>query len=242
MKRDIVYIDEEKCNGCGLCIPNCAEGAIKLIDGKAKLVDDKFCDGLGACLGHCPQDAIQSIEREAPGFDEVAVEKHLNDIADQPEVPVVKEVACGCPGSMAVDFRTEGKNLAAQTGDTQRQQSGLRQWPVQMTLVSPEAPYFNNPQLLVAADCVPFAYANFHSDFLSGKSVVIGCPKLDDVSSYVEKLAAILAKNEIKGITLVNMEVPCCFGLQSIVEEAVKKSGKVLPIRQTVITIRGEKQ
>ena len=242
MKREIVYIDEEKCNGCGECIPNCAEGAIKIIDGKAKLVDDSFCDGLGACLGHCPQDAIEIIERDAPEFDEVAVEKHLKETAGEPaDVPIVKEMACGCPGSMAVDFRTEGINPATPTGGS-RQESGLRQWPVQMTLVSPDAPYFKDSELLVAADCVPFAYANFHSDFLAGKSVVIGCPKLDDAASYVEKLAAILKNNDIKSVTLVNMEVPCCFGLQSIVEEAVKKSGKVLPIRQTVITIRGDKQ
>ena len=242
MKRDILYIDEEKCNGCGLCIPNCVEGALKIIDGKAKLVDESFCDGLGACIGHCPQDAIQIIERDAPEFDEVAVEKHLKEMEDEPaDVPVVKEVACGCPGSMVVDFRTDEKAPAAQAGMSQRQESGLRQWPVQMTLVSPDASYYRDSELLVAADCVPFAYANFHSDFLAGKSVVIGCPKLDDAASYVVKLATIVKNNDIKGITLVNMEVPCCFGLQSIVEEAVKKSGKVLPIRQTVITIRGEK-
>ncbi|MDW7727758.1 MAG: 4Fe-4S binding protein [Candidatus Methanoperedens sp.] len=241
MNRDIVFIDEEKCNGCGLCIPNCAEGALKIIDGKAKLVDDSFCDGLGACLGHCPQDAIQVIEREAPEFDEAAVEKHLKGM-ELADVTVVNEVACGCPGSMAVDFRTERKTHEAQAGVSDRQESGLRQWPVQMTLVSPGAPYFKDSELLVAADCVPFAYANFHSDFLAGKSLVIGCPKLDDAASYVEKLAAILKNNTIKSITLVNMEVPCCFGLQSIVEEAVKKSGRVLPIRKTVITIRGEKQ
>jgi NAD-dependent dihydropyrimidine dehydrogenase PreA subunit len=185
MNRDIVFIDEEKCNGCGECIPNCAEGAIKLINGKAKLVDEKFCDGLGACLGHCPQDAITIIKRNAPE---------------------------------------------------------LRQWPVQLMLVSPEASYFNNSDLLVAADCVPFAYPNFHNDFLKGKSLIIGCPKLDDADFYMERLTGLLKKNTIKSITLVNMEVPCCFGLQRIVEEAVKKSGKVLPIRQTVITIRGEKQ
>jgi NAD-dependent dihydropyrimidine dehydrogenase PreA subunit len=242
MKREIVFIDEEKCNGCGLCIPNCAEGALKIINGKAKLVDDSFCDGLGACLGHCPQDAIQIIKRDAPEFYEEAVEKHLHgNVKKTADVPVVKEAACGCPGSMAVDFRTERKTHAPPASGSPRQESGLRQWPVQMTLVSPQASYFKDSELLVAADCVPFAYANFHSDFLAGKSVVIGCPKLDDAASYVEKLTAILKNNNIKSITLVNMEVPCCFGLQSIVEEAVKKSGKILPIRQTVITIRGEK-
>ncbi len=234
MKRSIVSIDEEKCNGCGLCIPNCAEGAIKIIDGKAKLVDDRFCDGLGACLGHCPQDAIRVIERDAPEFDEEAVKKHLKV---EKKIPLA--VPHSCPGSMAMDFRSEKKAIG---GTTARQRSELRQWPVQLTLVSPEATYFKDSELLVAADCVPFAYPNFHSDFLAGKSVIIGCPKLDDPDSYINKLTEMIKKNNFKNITLVNMEVPCCFGLQRIVEEAVKKSGKILPIRQTVITIRGEKQ
>ena len=144
-----------------------------------------------------------------------------------------------CPGSMAMDFRGHKKTILGSAG---RQNSELRQWPVQLTLVSPEASYFKDSELLVAADCVPFAYPNFHADFLAGRSLIIGCPKLDDADFYVEKMAELLKKNNIKAINLVNMEVPCCFGLQSIVEEAVKKAGKVLPIRQTVITIRGEKQ
>lgn len=234
MKRSIVSIDEEKCNGCGLCIPNCAEGAIKIIDGKAKLVDDRFCDGLGACLGHCPQDAIKVIERDAPEFDEEAVKKHLKAEMKKPA-----SIPHSCPGSMAMDFRSEKKAIG---GTTVRQRSELRQWPVQLTLVSPEASYFKDSELLVAADCVPFAYPNFHQDFLAGKSVIIGCPKLDDPDSYINKLTEMIKKNNFKSITLVNMEVPCCFGLQRIVEEAVKKSGKILPMRQTVITIRGEKQ
>ena len=241
MKRKIVSIDEEKCNGCGLCIPNCAEGAIKIINGKAKLLDEKFCDGLGACLGHCPQDAITVIEKEAVGFDEKAVKKHLNIIKPErtPHTMPDHTMAHSCPGSMTMDFRGERKTSGSAPA---RQNSQLRQWPVQLTLVSPEAPYFKDAELLVAADCVPFAYPNFHADFLSGKSLIIGCPKLDDAEFYIDKLTEMLKKNNIKGITLVNMEVPCCFGLQSIVEEAIKRSGKVLPLRQTVITIRGEKQ
>jgi NAD-dependent dihydropyrimidine dehydrogenase PreA subunit len=237
MKRKIVSIDEEKCNGCGLCIPNCAEGAIKIIDGKARLIDDSFCDGLGACLGHCPQDAITVIERDAPEFSEEAVKKHLNVIKKPQRAP--HPMPHACPGSMAMDFRGERKASAVASA---RQNPELRQWPVQLMLVSPEAPYFKNAELLVAADCVPFAYPNFHSDFLAGKSLIIGCPKLDDAEFYIDKLTEMLKKNNIKGITLVNMEVPCCFGLQRIVEEAIQRSGKVLPIRQTVITIRGEKQ
>ena len=236
MNRDIVFIDEEKCNGCGLCIPNCAEGAIKLIDGKAKLVDDRFCDGLGACLGHCPQDAITITKRDAKEFDEEAVKKHLvepKNVMKKAE----KNIPCGCPGSMAMDLRSEKKTEAHG-----RQSAQLRQWPVQLMLVSPEASYFKDSDLLVAADCVPFAYPNFHSDFLKGKSLIIGCPKLDDVDFYVGKLTELIKKNNLKSINLVNMEVPCCFGLQRIVEEAIQKAGKVIPIRQTVITIRGEKQ
>jgi Pyruvate/2-oxoacid:ferredoxin oxidoreductase delta subunit len=239
MKRSIVSIDEEKCNGCGMCIPNCAEGAIKIINGKAKLVDERFCDGLGACLGQCPQDAITIIERDAPDFNEAAVKMHLKPKTAQ--IKVEKSLPCGCPGSMEMDFRGD-KKAHSKAPATARQSSELRQWPVQLTLVSPEAPYFKDSELLVAADCVPFAYPNFHSDFLAGKSVIIGCPKLDDAEFYVDKLTELLKKNNIKSITLVNMEVPCCFGLQRIVEEAVARSGKALPIRQTVITIRGEKQ
>ncbi len=239
MKRNIVFIDEDKCNGCGLCIPNCAEGAIKIIEGKAKIVDDRFCDGLGACLGHCPQDAIKIIERDAPDFDEHEVKKHLaveKKTAPRPEIP------CGCPGSMAVDFRSEKQTRKTTGEDAKRQSSELRQWPVQLTLVSPQASYFKDADLLVVADCVPFAYPNFHSDFLAGKSVIIGCPKLDDAEFYVDKLAEILKNNRIRSITLVNMEVPCCFGLQNIVEEALQRAGKIIPVRQTVISIRGEKK
>ena len=237
--RNIVFIDEDKCNGCGLCIPNCAEGAIKIIDGKAKLVDERFCDGLGACLGHCPQDAIKIVERDAPDFDEHEVEKHL---AAAKKTAPKHEIPCSCPGSMAVDFRNEKQTRKTTDEAAKRQNSELRQWPVQLTLVSPQASYFKDSDLLVAADCVPFAYPNFHSDFLAGKSVIIGCPKLDDAEFYADKLTEILKNNRIRSITLVNMEVPCCFGLQHIVEEAVQRAGKVIPIRQTVITIRGEKK
>lgn len=239
MKRNIVFIDEDKCNGCGLCIPNCAEGAIRIIDGKAKLVDDRFCDGLGACLGHCPQDAIKIIERDAPDFDEHEVKRHL--AYETKKVPK-HEIPCGCPGSMAVDFRSGIKTGKTIKDAAKRQSSQLRQWPVQLTLVSPQASYFKDSDLLVAADCVPFAYPDFHSEFLAGKSLIIGCPKLDDAGFYVDKLTEILKNSSIRSITLVNMEVPCCFGLQHIVEEAAQRAGEDIPVKQTVITIRGEKQ
>lgn len=238
MKRDIVFIDEEKCNGCGLCIPNCAEGAIRLINGKARLVDDRFCDGLGACLGHCPQDAITIIKRDAKDFDDEAVKEHKSAEHRIGKKHRPKQIPCGCPGSMEMDIRGERKTPVSPV----LQSSELGQWPVQLMLVSPEASYFKDSDLLVAADCVPFAYANFHHDFLKGRSLIIGCPKLDDADFYAEKLTEIIKKNNIKSITLVNMEVPCCFGLQRIAEEAIKNAGKIIPLRQTVITIRGEKQ
>jgi NAD-dependent dihydropyrimidine dehydrogenase PreA subunit len=233
MKRKIIYIDEEKCNGCGLCIPNCAEGAIKIIKGKAKLLDDRFCDGLGACLGRCPQNAIAIAEREAPEFDEKAAETHLKKEKN------VKELQ-GCPGNATILFHRgkEENNFRASV----RQESKLQNWPVQLRLISPGAPYFEDADLLVAADCVPFAYPNFHLDLLEGRTLVTGCPKLDDTSSYVDKLTEIFRRNKIKGVTIVNMEVPCCFGLLSIVKEALRRSGKALPTKQTIITINGNKQ
>ena len=231
MKRKIISIDETKCNGCGLCIPNCAEGAIKIIEGKAKLLDDRFCDGLGACLGHCPQNAITIAEREVPEFDEEAAESHLKKEKSD-------KLLERCPGNAAIVLHRNEEKEDSKTSAPQ--ESRLLNWPVQLMLVSPEAPYFEDADLLVAADCVPFAYPDFHSHILAGKALIMGCPKLDDASFYVDKLTEILKKNKIKGVTIVNMEVPCCFGLLSIVKEALKRSGKILPIKQTVITIRGK--
>lgn len=235
MIRNIVHIDEAKCNGCGQCVTACAEGAIKLVNGKAKLVSDVYCDGLGACLGECPQGAITIIKRDAPDFDEEAVKEHLSHEQEEE----TEEAPC-CPGSRMMDFR--GEAAPCGTPKAHRQASELRQWPVQLTLVPPNAPYFRDADLVVAADCVPFAHPNFHPEFLRGRALVIGCPKLDDVESYVKKLSDILRDNNIRSVHVVNMEVPCCFGLQHIVEEAIKKSGKVIPLRQSIITVRGEKQ
>ncbi len=197
-RRKIIKIDEKKCNGCGLCIPNCPEGAIQIIDKKARLISDLFCDGLGACIGHCPRGAITIEEREAQGYDEKAVQER-------------------------------GK------------ESQLRQWPVQITLVPPHAPYLKNSDLLIAADCVAFAYADFHRDLLKDKALLIGCPKLDDADLYREKFIQILKSNDIKSITYAHMEVPCCFGLVGIIQEAIKKSGKAVPFKEAVIGIQGEK-
>jgi NAD-dependent dihydropyrimidine dehydrogenase PreA subunit len=232
--RKIVKIDEEKCDGCGLCIPNCAEGALQIIDGKAKLIGDKFCDGLGACLGHCPQDAIIVSEREAEAFDEKAVEILLSKKPQPKPQPTI----AGCPSSKAMHFKAAEPK--AETGSHQPSVSMLSHWPVQLKLVPVNAPYFEDADLLVAADCVPFAYPNFHHDFLKGKAVVVGCPKLDDIQFYTEKLTEIFRTNSIRSITLPFMEVPCCFGLVRAVEEALKVSGKDIPLKKVKIGIRGD--
>lgn len=228
--RDIIEIDEEKCNGCGECIPNCAEGSLQIIDGKARLIRDELCDGLGECLGHCPQGALRIIKREAADFDEEAVEEHLAKS---------KSSSGGC-SQVVVD--TTGHSGAVGGADAPTVPSALRQWPVALRLVPVNAPYFKDADLLITADCVPFAHGNFHHEFLRDKVVVFGCPKFDDAKRYVEKLAEILRVNSIKSITLVIMEVPCCSGLQRIVELALTKSGKTIPLQRTVITVRGEKR
>jgi len=238
--RKIVRIDEEKCTGCGLCIPNCAEGALQIIDGKAKLITDKFCDGLGACLGHCPEDAITVIEREAEDFDEKAVEVHLHkqkEVHSQPQ-PKPQPVFTGCPSSRAMHFKIpETRQESTSAAPTVSQ---LTQWPVQLKLVPINAPYFQDADLLIAADCVPFAYPDFHRDFLKGKAVVVGCPKLDDIHLYKEKLTEIFKTNAIKSITVPYMEVPCCFGLVKATEDAIAASGKNIPFKKVKIGIRGD--
>lgn len=222
--RQIVEIDEEKCDGCGLCVPACAEGAIQIIDGKAKLVSETYCDGLGACLGHCPQDAITIVEREAARFDEKEVEKHL-----------AHEHEHQCPSSQPRTFEPRKPS-----DNGHELQSQITNWPIQIMLAPPVAPYFENADLLIAADCVPFAYANFHN-LLEGKVVLIGCPKLDDFDHYVEKLTGIITQNNIKSLTVAHMEVPCCFGLDHLVGKAVENSGKNISVQTEVFAINGEK-
>ena len=238
--RKIVKIDEEKCNGCGLCIPNCAEGALQIVDGKARLMSEKFCDGLGACLGQCPEDAITVIEREAEEFDEKAVEVHLHrqkETEPQPQ-PKPQPVFTGCPSSRAMHF--ELPNAKTESTSVTPAVSQLTHWPVQLKLVPINAPYFQDADLLIAADCVPFAYPDFHRDFMKGKAVVVGCPKLDDVQYYKEKLTEIFKTNSIKSITLPYMEVPCCVGLVKATEDAIAASGKNIPLKKVKIGIRGD--
>lgn len=229
--RNIVKIDESKCNGCGLCATACAEGAIQIVNGKARLVSDSYCDGLGACLGHCPQDAITIEPREAAQFDEQAVKAHLGHDAKKAE-PVF-----ACPGLAAHQFRPES---TAPRSDAQAVPSQLSHWPVQLKLVSPTAPYFADADLLLVADCVPFAMGDFHSRFLKGHSVAVGCPKLDDAEFYIDKLAEILQANNLRSLTVVHMEVPCCSGLARIAREAIALSGRGIDFEDVTISLRGE--
>lgn len=232
--RKMVKIDLEKCDGCGQCVIACAEGAIEIVDGKARLVSETYCDGLGACLGECPLDAITIEEREAEKFDEGAVEEHLAASKPSP--------ASGCPSMAFAPPVREGKASPRGAGASDRE-STLSQWPVQLMLLGPGAPIFSRPggtDLAIVADCVPFAYAGFHEDFLRGTTIAIGCPKLDDASLYVDKLAEILRQGNIKSLSVLHMEVPCCFGLQRIVTQAVAASGKEIPIKEVTIGVDGE--
>jgi Fe-S-cluster-containing hydrogenase component 2 len=237
VKRKIVEIDTERCNGCGQCVPACAEGAMQIIDGKAKLISDVYCDGLGACLGECPQDALRVIERAADEFNEAEVEKHLQ--ASSPSHSAAADsAAAGCPSARARILSSAQKNHAA--GITEKQKSGLAHWPVQIRLVQPGAAFLKNADLLIAADCTPIAYPDFHKDFLQGKAVMIGCPKFDDADAYIEKFAQIFKTANIKSVTVVVMEVPCCQGLPVIIKEGMALAGKNMPIEKIVISAEGE--
>jgi ferredoxin len=229
--RSIIVIDEEKCNGCGLCAKACAEGAIKIIHGKAKLVSETYCDGLGACIGHCPENAIKVIQREAKPFDEEATKEHLQQMEQQPQpAPFM------CPGMASVKLRSTAEKSDSASGDVSSQ---LTHWPVQLKLVSAHAPYFADARLLLVADCVPFTVGDFHSRFLRGHSIVIGCPKLDDARFYIEKLADILRANKLKSLSVVHMEVPCCHGLTRIAQEALAKAGVEMTFEDVTIDLDG---
>lgn len=274
MLRDMIVIDEEKCNGCGLCVPNCPEGALQVIDGKVRLVSDLLCDGLGACVGQCPVGALEVKKVEAKLYDEKKVmeniikagentikahlkhlyehgqDNYLNEAIEflkskKIEIPEYKEAEnmetdnfSGCPGSRMMDFRDE-KNES--NGENVKISSQLRQWPIQLHLISPLAPYFKKADLLLAADCTAFAFGNFHNDFLKGKTIAISCPKLDEGQEvYEEKIVALIDEAKINSITVAIMEVPCCSGLLHIAQNAQQKAKRKIPIKSVVIGIKGE--
>jgi Fe-S-cluster-containing hydrogenase component 2 len=240
VKRKIVEIDEERCDGCGQCVLSCAEGAIKIVDGKARLISDQYCDGLGACLGECPQDALRIIEREADDFDEQAVEKHLQGSA-QHHPSEAATSAAGCPSAQTRILSGQKHQFPAHAaGKDTAQQSALAHWPVQIRLVQPGASFLKKADLLVAADCTPVAYPHFHRDFLKGRAVMIGCPKFDDAALYKEKFAQIFKTAGIKSVTVVVMEVPCCQGLPLMVKGGMEQAGVSIPLEKVVVSAEGE--
>ncbi len=232
MKRQIIQIDRDKCNGCGLCVSACQEGALQLIDGKATLVRDDYCDGLGNCLPACPVDAISFVEREALPYDHEAVQANM-----QKAQPKAEPLPCGCPGSHARKIERAAAPVVS-AAPSAVPTSQLNQWPVQIQLVPVNAPYFDGAHLLIAADCAAYAHANFHQGFMKNKVTIIGCPKLDDVD-YSEKLTEILTHNRIKSVTIVRMEVPCCGGLQRAAMQALQNCGQMIPWSVTTIGTDG---
>lgn len=242
VKRKIVKIHEDKCNGCGLCVSACHEGAIELVNNKARLISDQYCDGLGDCLPACPMDAIEIIERDAAPYDDDAVKELLRK---KSEKNTIKDIPCGCPGTMARSLDKSGHcevNAGEAAKSEGKVESELRQWPVQIHLVNPEAQYLKGADLLIAADCTAYAYGNFHREFIKNHVTLIGCPKLDDIEAYREKLIYILGNSQIKSITVVRMEVPCCTGIVRVVREAMLKSETIVPYREVIIGIDGEIQ
>jgi ferredoxin len=266
-KRNIVLIDHDKCNGCGECIPNCKEGALQIIDGKARLISDYFCDGLGACLGHCPVDAIKIEEREAEDYNESKVmdkiveqgentiKAHLLHLKEHNEIKLLQEATAYLKQhNIDIPEIKEEKPLpcgcpGSVMVDFEREEnnhenvnvtSELTQWPVQLHLVPANAPFLNNSHLLIAADCTAYALGNFHNQFLQRKKLIIACPKLDDTEMYKQKLVEMFQKNTFKSVTVVIMEVPCCSGLYRLVQESIQESGKQIPLIKEVISIRGE--
>ncbi|PTY41035.1 ATP-binding protein [Brachyspira hampsonii] len=267
MKRRIIKIDEDKCTGCGICIPDCPEGALQVIDGKARLISDLFCDGLGACIKACPENAMEIEEREAEEYDESKVmenivkggvnviKAHLEHLRDHGEdklfneavnylkdnnmeVPNMEEnKACGCQGSMQKDMRNQ---FRGENNNNIQMSSELRNWPIQLKLMNPNANYLDNADLLIAADCVPFSYPNFHSRFLKNKTLLMFCPKLDTyIDEYIEKLTNIFTNKNIKSISIVRMEVPCCGGVEMIVQKALEIANKNIIIKEYIISIDG---
>ena len=237
--RKIVEIDERLCDGCGMCAIACAEGALEIKDGKARLIKESYCDGLGACLSGCPQGAVRVIEREAEEFDPEAVEKHLSSLMPPPEGREDEPLACACPSARIETFN-KPPSQERPSGDLDASRSELSHWPVQMRLVPPDAPFLKGADLLVVCDCAPVAYPNFHQKFVRGKTVLLGCPKFDNAKEYVNRFAEIFRAADIRSVTVMDMEVPCCSAMPLIVGKAMQEAGKSIPIEEVVVSIRGE--
>lgn len=265
-KRKIIKIDEDKCNGCGLCMPNCPEGALRIIDGKARLISDLFCDGLGACIGHCPQGAITIEEREAEKYDERKVmanivkkgknviKAHLEHLKDHNQTDFFNEAVeylkergmenpmhgfSGCPGAKTIDFKNE--NEQTESGSNMKIKSQLRQWPIQLHLISPEASYYQGADVLLAADCTAFALGSFHQDYLKGKALAIACPKLDEGQDvYIEKIKSLIDDAKINTLTVLIMQVPCCMGLLGLAKDAAGQAKRKVPIKYIVVSLQGD--
>jgi NAD-dependent dihydropyrimidine dehydrogenase PreA subunit len=233
MKRNIIEINEELCNGCGNCVTACAEGALKLVDGKVRLVSDVYCDGLGACLGDCPTGALKVVEREAPAFDEHEAEKHLAGSKPQ-AMPMTQPLACGCPGSAAMTFKIDD----APSGPA-AVRSSLSHFPVKLQLLNPNAPFLKGADLILLADCCALCYPALHQNLIRGKAIAMGCPKLDDLPAHVEKLTQIV-RSGIRSLTVVHMEVPCCSGFVRAAQMAVQQSGRDIPVRHITIGRQGD--
>jgi NAD-dependent dihydropyrimidine dehydrogenase PreA subunit len=245
--RKIIKIDEELCNGCGQCVPDCAEGSLRIIDGKARLVADKLCDGLGACLGSCPTGALKIIERPADEFDEKAVEAYLAEERHKAEKSDTKPMDCGCAGSHIQSFSPLPQAQSCQSANAPGrikaagpQGSVLSHWPVQIRLIPPTAPFLQNADVLVAADCTAVSVRNFQEKYLAGKIVMMGCPKFDDADGYVQRFAEIIRTCNLKRLTVLIMEVPCCSAMNVIIKKAMEAAGKTVPVEQITISTRGE--
>jgi ferredoxin len=238
--RKIIKIDETKCDGCGQCVSACAEGAIAMVNGKAKLIHETYCDGLGTCIGDCPQGAITMESRESPPFTEDTMTKHLQKTSNAIHRHAASaEGGFVCPGTMSRRLREEKADAAAEASNMPVE-SHLAHWPVQLKLIPPNAPFLKNADILLSGDCVPFAAGDFHRKFLKGRSLLIGCPKLDDAKYYIEKLGQILKTAQPKSLTVVHMEVPCCFGLRHIAEAAIAMSSVNLTVKDITVSLDGE--
>jgi ferredoxin len=248
--REIIHIDEDKCNGCGVCIPSCAEGALEIVDGKARLVAEKYCDGLGACLGNCPEDALTIVHEEVDEFDEEAVEERLAMLKEQEDKPKAPTMGCGCPGSMSQRLEpapatrkvAEPCPCSGPEEDTEEAQeaSALSHWPVKVRLANPKADYFEGADLLIAADCVPVSVPSFNARYVPGKVVLIACPKFEEAEATVEKLAQIFRANDIRSVQVMEMEVPCCAALEKVVSSALKLAEADVPAEQLVVARTGQ--